>query len=231
MNIDPLKKIEKTKSSESKKSSASVSANKLLFERLMASQGIDSVNEIEQQDDEFEALQDLHKQFVASVNHEINNPLCVVRGMAELIKDDNLTEVKKRIMADSDQISGEIRDFTNRDIVDVGKGCKNSPLNEITFRQDLVGCYLHKVIGAFTAKVSHYLDDMERILQIDAEQTALNSPEFDRVKNTLKTIRKHAERIREIIVKLEELLPDDIETTDYLHELKMVHLRDDNPHI
>ena len=228
MNIDPLKKIEKTKSSESKKTS---SANKLLFDRLMASQGIEAASEIEERGDDFEDLQDLHKQFVTSVNHEINNPLCVVRGMAELIKDDDMSEVKKRIMDDSDQISIEIRDFNNKNIVDVGKGCKNSPLNEIAFRQDLVGCYLHKVIGAFTARVSQYLDDMENILRIDAGKSAPSSPEYDRVKNTLKTIRKHAERIREIISKLEELLPSDIETMTYLQELKMVHLRDDNPHI
>jgi len=222
MLIHPLGKPEKDKKTEASKLRP---ADRSLFSRLMAS-SVSSMENLEQADSEIEDLADLHEQFKASINHEINNPLCVVRGMAEMIKDQNLKEVRQQIMNDSDAIAESIQAFNRTDIPAVGHDCRNAPLEKIAFRQDLVGCYLQEVIGMLTALIAAKLDDIENALKIEQNFASFsNSPELDRLKNTLKTIRRQADRIRGIIAKLEELLPQELETSAYLEELKMINLR------
>ena len=223
MLINPLGKPEKDKKIDASKIRP---ADRALFERMMAVNSASAVKNVADNEAEIEDLVDLHQKFKASINHEINNPLCVVRGMADMIKDDNLQEVREQIVDDSDAIALSIQSFNKIDIPAVGRDCLNSPLEKIAFRQDLVGCYLHEVIGKLAAEIANHLDDMEKALKIEQTYFSMSgTPEFDRVKNTLKTIRKQADRIRTIIAKLEELLPGDLETTSYLEELKMINLR------
>lgn len=228
MNIDPLKKIEKSKKVAPKKKAQQVDEpDPILFRQMMAAQNIGTVERVQEKNTDPDDLVQLHKKFVATVNHEINNPLFIVRGMAECIRDNDMEGLKKRILHDSDSISDEIKDFSQRDILIVGDECLNSPLSEIAFREDLVGCYLHKVIGSLTAKLNHYIDDIEKALEIEKAPFGQDAPEFDRMRGAFKTIRKNAERIRGIIARLQELLPDDLETTTYVEELKMIRINKD----
>jgi len=223
MLINPLGKPEKDKKVEAAKIRP---VDRALFERLMAANSTSMTASIANSEAEIEDLADLHQKFKASINHEINNPLCVVRGMADMIKDDKLQEAREQIIEDSDAIALSIQSFNRIDIPAVGRDCLNAPLEKIAFRQDLVGCYLHEVIGKLAAAIAGHLDDMEKALKIEQTYFSLSGPpELDRVKNTFKTIRKQADRIRGIIAKLEELLPGDLETTSYLEELKMINLR------
>lgn len=229
MNIDPIKKIEKGKAVDAKTKAKKIDEpDPILFRRMMAAQNIAGIERVPEQDTDPDDLVQLHEKFVASVNHEINNPLFIVRGMAECIKDDDLHDVKKRIVEDSDSISEEIKDFNRKDVKAVGDECLNSPLSEIVFREDLVGCYLHKVIGNLTAKLNRYIDGIEKTLEMEKSPAATGAPEYDRLKGAFQTIRKNAERIRGIIARLQELLPDDLETTTYVEELKMIRIRQDS---
>lgn len=224
MNIDPLRRLEKIKPAKPVRKSESIEPEKGIFEALMASE-LEETVPVENAESELEDLVQLHQQFTASVNHEINNPLFVVRGMAELLKGADMEEVKKRILKDAENIQEEVKAFSRRDVVEVGNGCKQAPLSEIAFRQDLVGCYLQKVIGVLTSSLNRYISDIEEALNIDKNSDAVSAPELDKIKNTLKTIRKHAERIRQIINRLDELVPGELEVTQYVEELKMIHLR------
>jgi len=225
MNIDPLRRLEKLKPAKPAQKTDSITPpEKGIFERIMASE-LEEAAQVETPDAEMEDLVQLHQQFTASVNHEINNPLFVVRGMAEMIKGPDMEKVKARILADAENIQAEIQAFSNRDVVEVGNGCRQAPLSEIAFRQDLVGCYLHRVIGVLTSGLNRYIGDIEDALNLDKHSDTMSAQELDRVKNTLKTIRKHAERIKEIINRLEELVPGELEVTQYVEELKMIHLR------
>jgi len=228
MNIDPLKKIEKSKKVAPPKTTQQVDEpDPILFRQMMAAQNIGTVERVSEKNTDPDDLVQLHKKFVASVNHEINNPLFIVRGMTECIKDVDMQGAKQRILEDSDSISDEIKAFSQRDILIVGDECLNSPLSEINFREDLVGCYLHKVIGSLTAKLNRYIDSIENALEMEKAPFGQAAPEYDRMQGAFKTIRKNAERIRGIIARLQELLPDNIETTTYVEELKMIQIRKD----
>jgi len=228
MNIDPLKRIEKGKKfAARKKAQKTDEPDPILFQRMMAAQNLAAIERVPEKDTGPDDLVQLHQKFVATVNHEINNPLFIVRGMTECIRDNDMQGLKKRILGDSDSISDEIRDFSQRDILIVGDECLNSPLSEINFREDLVGCYLHKVIGSLTAKLNRYIDSIENALEMEKAPFGQAAPEYDRMQGAFKTIRKNAERIRGIIARLQELLPDNIETTTYVEELKMIQIRKD----
>jgi len=228
MNIDPLKKIEKSKKvAPKKKAQQADEPDPILFRRMMAAQNLAAIERVPEEDTSPDDLVQLHQKFVATVNHEINNPLFIVRGMTECIRDNDMQGLKKRILGDSDSISDEIRDFSQRDILIVGDECLNSPLTEIAFREDLVGCYLHKVIGSLTTKLNRYLDDIESALEIKKNPLTQNTPQFDRMQGAFNTIRKNAERLRGVIAKLQELLPDDLETTTYVEELQMIRIHKD----
>jgi len=202
--------------------------NRMFTEKVNRSSQLENVSSIESIDEgEIEGLMELHQQFVASVNHEINNPLFVVRGMAEMIKDDNLSDIRKRILEDADSISSQIMNFRQRDIPALGKECHNAPFTEIAFRKDLVACYLAKAIGPLTSAISRILDDIEDVLRMDKLSPAPGAAEYDRIKQMLKTIQHHAVRIRKIIERLEKLLPNEIEVTKYVDELKMINLKND----
>jgi signal transduction histidine kinase len=197
--------------------------SQLLVGQMSPAEDLDKVTE--EKDTELDDLVELHQQFVASVNHEINNPLLVVRGMAELLSNDDYAPVKMRISQDTNEIVEKIKEFNNRDIYAVGQECRQAPLSEIAFRKDLVSCYLAKVIGKFTASLSRTLDDIEDALKIENKLNPYQTSEYDKVKRFMHAIRVHAERIRKIIEKLQNLLPQDIEITQYVEELKMVNLR------
>ena len=228
MNIDPLKRIEKSKKvAPKKKAQQADEPDPILFRRMMAAQNTAAIERVPENNADPDDLVQLHQKFVATVNHEINNPLFIVRGMAECIREDDLQGVKKRIVEDSDSISDSIKEFNQRDILTVGDECLNAPLTEISFREDLVGCYLHKVIGSLTAKLNRYLDSIENALEMEKTPLTQNTPQFNRMQGALTTIRKNAERLRGVIAKLQELLPDDIETTTYVEELQMIKIQKD----
>ena len=225
MNIKPVKPSGKTEPVKKKKSKKAETIKGELFSRMVA-ESLEEAGEVEElKEEELSDLKSLHQQFVASVNHEINNPLFVVRGMTELIKEKSLAGLKNRILKDADSISREIRNFNHRDMKALGDECKKAPFTEIAFRKDLVGCYLYKVIGPLTASIGKALDDIENVLNIEKGAGAPQTQEYDKVKKAFQTIRRHAERIRQIIKRLEELLPDDIKETKYIEELKMVRLK------
>jgi signal transduction histidine kinase len=226
MNIDPFRRLEKIKPAKPVQKSDSVSApEKGIFEAIMASE-LEETAPVENPESEMEDLVQLHQQFTASVNHEINNPLFVVRGMAEMLKGADMEGIKKRILADAENIQEEIQAFSRRDVVEVGNGCRQAPLSEIAFRKDLVGCYLQRVIGVLTSSLNRHLSDIEDALNMNKHsETAMDARELDRVKNALKTIKKHADRIKEIVARLDELVPNELEVTQYVEELKMIHLR------
>jgi len=221
--IKPVKKTEDVKSSSSVRKTEPIDAD--IFGRMMTAAvgGIEEVQAAE--DSDFEEISNLHDQFIASVNHEINNPLFVVRGMTELLEDEGNAPLKQNILADVDKITDEISFFAKRDIPGVGKQCKNSPLPEIVFRKDLVSCYLAKVIGPLTTVIRECIDNMEKVLNLEHDNSVSNKIEMDKVKNSLMVIQRQAARIRVIIDKLEKMLPDDIEITQYVDNLKMVRLR------
>lgn len=221
--IKPVKKTEDVKSSSSVRRTEPINA--VIFGRMMTA-AVGGIEEIQAVDEsEFEEISNLHDQFIASVNHEINNPLFVVKGMTELLEDEGNDPIKQNILADVDKITHEINSFAKRDIPSVGKQCKNSPLPEIAFRKDLVGCYLAKVIGPLTAVIRECIDNMEKVLDLEHDHSGYSKIEIDRVKNSLMVIQRQAARIRVIIDKLKKMLPDDIEITQYVDNLKMVKLK------
>lgn len=221
--IKPIKKTDKTKESSAVKKSEPVNA--ALFGSIMTA-AVGGVSDIDKVDDsDFEEITNLHDQFIATVNHEINNPLFVLRGMTELLEDDSGGELKNSILTDVDSIMDEISSFAGKDIPAVGKQCKNSPIQEIAYRKDLVGCYLAKVIGPLTTIIRNSIDNMEKVLNIDSSQPGYDKLEMEKVKNSLAVIQRQAVRIRGVIDKLEKMLPDDIEITQYVDNLKMVKLK------
>lgn len=223
MRINPSKKIISSKSDKSYKKLHSADAG--VFSRIMAL-AIGNVEETKQlNESELEELFQLHDQFITTVNHEINNPLCIVQGITELIKGKEHKNLKNKILASTDNITDEIKIFAQHDIPTIGKQCKNSPISEITFREDLLGCYLAKTIGPLTSVIRQSVEDIEKMLNIYKSQSDDYKIEVDKVKKSLLIIHRHANRIRVIITKLEELLPGDIEVTKYAGNLKMVRLK------
>jgi signal transduction histidine kinase len=226
MNIIPPKPVKKALSPpEIRKEQKTKPPEAGIFTRILLS-SVDETPEAEQiKEREFEELSQLHEQFKSAVNHEINNPLCVVQGMAELMSRTGPQELSQRILKNSAQIKGEISGFNSKDIASVGRGCRNAPLSEIAFRKDLIGCYLAKVISPLTVAIKQCLDEMEKALNIGHSDLTQREIQVDKVKNALNIIRRQSERMRVIIDKLEKLLPEDIEIKQYLEDLKMVNLR------
>lgn len=226
MNIKPTKPVKKTSSpGETKKAKTIKPREDDAFTRMITSavEGIGETYSVD--DDEIGDLIELHQQFKATVNHEINNPLSVVQGLAQMMVDPKTADLSRRILKDVKEITAEISSFNDKDILAVGEECKRAPLEEITFRKDLVSCYLAKVIGPLTSVIRASLDDMEEALNI---KTARNVPQeirLNRVKQSIMIIKRQAERIRNIIDTLAELMPEDIEVSQYIKDLKMVNLK------
>ena len=179
-------------------------------------------------DSDLEGLMVLHKQFTAAINHEINNPLFVVRGMAEMLRETQPPELKWKIIEEADKISGEISRFNRKVIPAVAEECRKAPLSEIQFRRDLVACYLAKVTVPLAGVIRSALDNIDKNLGIDSAPAFKENLQMDRVKHSLEVIRQQAQRIRTIIDRLEKMLPQDIEVKQYVDELKMVNLRNED---
>ena len=227
MEIRPPKPPDKKGRVEKKKAADIQPHQDDIFTRMITS-GIEQSAGVEPKlHAEIEDLTGLHQQFIASVNHEINNPLFVVKGIAELMDESEKVGIKKRIIEISSNITAQIESFNQRDIKALSEECWNAPLSEITFREDLVACYLAKVIAPLTINIGQCLDDMEKVLEIEKQFSGEGHPEYDKIKMALGIIRRHADRIRQIIIRLGGLLPDNIETTRYVEELKMVNLKTD----
>ncbi|MBC8204519.1 hypothetical protein ISS30_04290 [bacterium] len=223
MIIKPVDKSEKLKSARELKQSAFKKADSVSFEEAMASK-VESVKKVSRSEDpEIEDLQELHSQFVTSVNHELNNPLFVVKGMAQLLPEDTMGELSRNIDRSVEKMSGAIKDFNCKDIRAVGSECRRAPLEQINFRKDLVSCYLAKVIAPLIQIVKGEIEYIESTLSIDRITEVMNL-DIDKVQSYMKIIKKQAERIKIIIERLKELLPENIVLKDYFPELKMIDL-------